>query len=89
VTRERLYIDMMQTVLGNSSKVLLEQKGANNLLYLPLDKLIQQAGGAPSPAPETSRAPSSAPSEPSVSLDQGTRSRGDALRSRERASEAR
>ena len=43
VTRERLYLDMMQSVLGNSSKVLVDQKaGSNSLLYLPLDKLIQQ-----------------------------------------------
>ncbi|TAG78133.1 MAG: FtsH protease activity modulator HflK [Burkholderiales bacterium] len=41
VTRERLYIDMMQSVLGNTSKVLVDQRsGSNSLLYLPLDKLI-------------------------------------------------
>ena len=34
---------MMQSVLGNTSKVLIDQKAGNNLLYLPLDKLIQQA----------------------------------------------
>ena len=43
VTRERLYLDMMQSVLGNSSKVLVDQKSGSNLLYLPLDKLIQQS----------------------------------------------
>src|SRR6476660_3851351 len=43
VTRDRLYLDMMQTVLGNSSKVLVDQK-SGSLLYLPLDKLIQQTG---------------------------------------------
>jgi membrane protease subunit HflK len=43
VTRERLYLDMMQSVLGNSSKVLLDQKaGGSNLLYLPLDQLLKQ-----------------------------------------------
>jgi membrane protease subunit HflK len=49
VTRERMYIDMMQQVLSSSSKVLVDQKsGSNNLLYLPLDKLIQStAAGAP------------------------------------------
>jgi membrane protease subunit HflK len=42
VTRERMYIDMMQQILSSSSKVLVDQKnGGNNLLYLPLDKLIQ------------------------------------------------
>ncbi len=42
VTRERMYIDMMQQILSSSSKVLVDQKsGGNNMLYLPLDKLIQ------------------------------------------------
>jgi modulator of FtsH protease HflK len=43
VTRERLYLDMMQAVLGNTSKVLVDQKGSNNLLYLPLDKLMERS----------------------------------------------
>lgn len=41
VTRERMYIDMMQQIMASSSKVLVDQKGSNSLLYLPLDKLIQ------------------------------------------------
>ncbi len=41
VTRERMYIDMMQQVLTSTSKVMVDQKSGNNLLYLPLDKLIQ------------------------------------------------
>ncbi len=40
VTRERLYLDMMQSVLSKSSKVLVDVSGSNNLLYLPLDKLM-------------------------------------------------
>src|SRR5713226_6945674 len=43
VTRERLYLDMMQSVLGNSSRVLVDQKGGNSLLYLPLDQLLKQS----------------------------------------------
>ncbi|QEL56248.1 FtsH protease activity modulator HflK [Chromobacterium paludis] len=51
VTRERMYLDMMQQVLNNSSKVLVDQKGGNSLLYLPLDKLTQLASqGAAAPA---------------------------------------
>jgi modulator of FtsH protease HflK len=41
VTRERLYLDMMQQVLQSTSKVVVDQKGGNSLLYLPLDKLMQ------------------------------------------------
>jgi modulator of FtsH protease HflK len=43
VTRERLYLDMMQQVLSNASKIMIDQEGGNNLLYLPLDKLVQMS----------------------------------------------
>jgi modulator of FtsH protease HflK len=46
VTRERLYVDTMQQVLGNVNKVVVDSKQGSNLLYLPLDKLMQQAGSA-------------------------------------------
>jgi membrane protease subunit HflK len=83
VTRDRLYLDMMQTVLGNASKVLVDQK-SGSLLYLPLDKLIQQSG--PSPNVVAPDVPTVAPSRPagpesSMSLDPA-RSR-DALRNRD------
>jgi len=42
ITRERLYLDMMETVLSNSSKVMIDVEGGNNLLYLPLDKLMER-----------------------------------------------
>lgn len=42
VTRERMYLDTMQTILQNTSKVLVDVNGGNNLIYLPLDKIIQQ-----------------------------------------------
>lgn len=44
VTRERLYIDTMQAVLGSSSKVLVDVKGGNNMIYLPLDKIMEKQG---------------------------------------------
>jgi len=52
VTRERMYIDMMQQILSSTSKVLVDQKNGNSLLYLPLDKLIQSTGPAATPLPE-------------------------------------
>ena len=51
VTRERLYLDMMQQVMQSTSKVVVDQKGGNNLLYLPLDKLIQSAAIGPVATP--------------------------------------
>lgn len=41
VTRERMYLEAMQTILQNTTKVVIDGQG-NNLLYLPLDKLVQQ-----------------------------------------------
>ena len=67
VTRERLYLDMLQSVLDNSSKVLVDQKAGNSLLYLPIDQLIRQGqpapmtdGGVP---PESSRGREPSPRE--------------------------
>ncbi len=42
VTRERLYLETMEDVLSNSTKVFIDQKGGNNILYLPLDKIVTQ-----------------------------------------------
>src|SRR5271169_2338570 len=53
ITRERLYLDMMQSVLGSTSKVLIDQKAGNNLLYLPLDQLVKQTQAAAPPASAT------------------------------------
>lgn len=49
VTRQRLYQDMMQEVLQNSTKVLVDQKSQSNLLYLPLDKLMQNTNTSAQP----------------------------------------
>lgn len=86
VTRERMYIDMMQQILSNSSKVMVDQKGgSNNLLYLPLDKLIQSTNpgadmqtAAGKPANNAEQFPAQAPAtlEPSAVRD--------ALRGRDR-----
>ena len=74
---------MMQTVLGNSSKVLVDQK-SGSLLYLPLDKLIQQsAAPAPSAAiPDVGAVPPRAATPDAALALDPTRSR-DALRNRE------
>ena len=41
VTRQRLYLETMETVLGDASKVLLDVKQGNNVIYLPLDQLMK------------------------------------------------
>ena len=42
VTRDRLYLDAMQTLYSNSTKVMVDVEGGNNLMYLPLDKILEQ-----------------------------------------------
>jgi membrane protease subunit HflK len=79
VTRERIYIETMQQVFSTTSKVMLDYKGGGNLLYLPLDKLMQQAGGA---ALSESQASQRQLPEPAPA-DSGARSR-ETLRGRER-----
>ena len=44
VTRDRLYIDAMESVLSRSSKIMIDVEGGNNLMYLPLDRLGQTGG---------------------------------------------
>jgi membrane protease subunit HflK len=78
VTRDRLYLDMMQSVLGATSKVLVDQKGGNSLLYLPLDKLIAQSGATTIEAPRAA-----SQSETPVTIEPPARAREN-LRSRER-----
>ena len=42
VTRNRLYLDALQSVLSNSTKIMVDVEGGNNLLYLPLDKIMEE-----------------------------------------------
>lgn len=57
VTRDRMYIDTMQQVYSNVTKVLVDSRNNSNLLYLPLDKLMQQAGGTAVTTPATPAVP--------------------------------
>jgi membrane protease subunit HflK len=83
VTRDRLYLETMQQVYSNVSKVMVDSRSGSNLLYLPLDRLLQQAG-APAAAP-TPPGPVATPAsaEPAAAQTVDIRSRADA-RSRER-----
>ncbi len=55
VTRERLYIDTMQRVMSNSSKVLVDVEGGNNMMYLPLDKMMSSTSSVGSGSSSVSR----------------------------------
>jgi membrane protease subunit HflK len=81
VTRDRLYVDAMQQVFSNVSKVMVDSRSGSNLLYLPLDKLMQQAGAAAAAAPAAQpvEAPPAAPAADARSRD-GGRSRDREIR---------
>jgi len=53
VTRQRLYLETVEEVLGKSNKVIVDVEGGNNLFYLPLDKLMQPGSLGQSPATRT------------------------------------
>jgi len=84
VTRDRLYLETMQQVYSNVTKVMVDSKAGSNLLYLPLDKLLQQ-GGLPAPAAPAAATvvPSAAPVDPTGTQSVDIRSR-DGTRNRER-----
>ncbi len=78
VTRDRMYLETMQQIFSNSSKVMVDGKTGNSLLYLPLDKLIAQTGAndlnskaqvATPLAPPAALAPVIPPPEPMQSPD--------------------
>jgi modulator of FtsH protease HflK len=76
VTRDRLYLETMQTVYSNVSKVMVESRNGSNLLYLPLDRLLQQAGAAPAATPAVPAVPATEPaSGPDPRTREGARSR--------------
>ncbi len=82
VTRDRLYIDTMKEVYSNVSKVYVDSRNNSNLLYMPLDKLIQQTGATSSSAvgagmatPDANAAAPAAPGPLDVRSRDGQRSR--------------
>jgi len=87
VTRDRMYLETMQQIYGNVTKVLVDAKQGSNMLYLPLDKIMQMsAPGAPDPAAPAMNPAAAAPAtgaSPSTAPLQEGRSR-DGLRSRDR-----
>ena len=77
VMRDRMYIDAMQQIYSNTTKLLIDAKAGSNLLYLPLDKIIQQAG-ASNPAVSSQPVapltePTSNPISPSSPIDARSR----------------
>jgi membrane protease subunit HflK len=69
VTRDRMYLDTMQQIFSNTTKVMIDAKNSSNLLYLPLEKLIAQTAANEAAAKQGAPAPSAATPEPVPSAD--------------------
>ncbi len=80
VTRDRLYLETMQSVYSNVSKVMVDSRSGSNLLYLPLDKLMQQGG----PATPAAGAPVSVPTPESAAAASADPRSRDGARTRDR-----
>ncbi len=80
MTRQRLYLDAQEQILSSVSKVVVDQKGGNSLLYLPLDKLLSVTG-ATTPQAQVNAPISNQTATQNELEAQRTR---DAFRSRER-----
>ncbi len=77
VTRDRMYIDTMQQIYSNVSKVVIDSKQGSNLLYLPLDKIMQQVSNGSAASATTPTVLPQSPEVP-VSMSNDARSRDNA-----------
>jgi membrane protease subunit HflK len=83
VTRDRMYVDTMKEVFSNVTKVMVDAKAGSNLLYLPLDKIMQMtaqglaapAAAATGSAPAAQVAPTAASAAPASNTNNNPRSR--------------
>jgi membrane protease subunit HflK len=82
VTRDRMYLDSMQQIYSNVTKVLVDSRQGSNLLYLPLDKILQLTGQG---SDATAQAAAAMPASTPATLTPDARAR-DAARTRERDS---
>ena len=83
VTRDRMYTDAMQQVYSNVTKVMVESRQGSNLLYLPLDKIMQMSSGSVDAGVAAVPVPAPAPATQGANPPADSRAR-DSSRSRER-----
>jgi membrane protease subunit HflK len=85
VTRQRLYLDAQEQIMSSVSKVIVDQKSGNSLLYLPLDKLMNASGADAVPQSQSMQSLNPQPEAQLTAPNAVERSR-DAFRSRDRES---
>jgi modulator of FtsH protease HflK len=81
VTRDRMYLETMEQIYSNTSKVMVDVKNGNNIMYLPLDKMLNQSGGSTSSSSAMPLLPSRSSGENSSSQNRSDNSRTTTTRS--------
>jgi len=82
VTRQRMYLESMESVLSNTSTVMVDVKGSNNMLYLPLDKLGNRSANTTASNNANVQQPRSIPQKTSINNSSRTTTRGRDVRGR-------
>jgi len=75
ITRQRLYLEKMEKVFTNSSKLMIDQSGGNNVIYLPLDQLLRQRRATSDTSTAPSASSSSMPQDSTTADARDSRSR--------------
>jgi membrane protease subunit HflK len=84
VMRDRMYIDAMQQIYTNTTKVLIDTKAGSNLLYLPLEKIIQQTAQSNTQvSPQPAQLPTESTGSPPITNSPDPRSRDGRSRDRD------
>jgi len=82
VTRQRMYLESMENVLSNTSTVMVDVKGSNNMLYLPLDKLGNRTANTGTNNVANVSQSNAMPQKPSINNGSRTSNRGRVVRGR-------
>lgn len=83
VTRDRMYLDTMQSIFSNTTKVMVDAKSGSNLLYLPLDKLVAQVAANDAAVGRAHSGPVQVPSQETSSTSQEVMQNTEAVRQRD------
>src|SRR5690606_22856800 len=75
VTRERLYLETLEKIYSNTAKVMVDVEGSNNMMYLPLDKILEKQRATQEPARTEAQSTNSSPTRSSTNPETSNTSR--------------
>ena len=90
VTRERLYIETLEKIYSNTAKVMVDVEGSNNMMYLPLDKILEKQRATEEPARTEASSTNSRPTQSNTSSSSSTsRTNSNGVRTSDRFNDGR